>query len=86
MPAADAQRDKFFPADLKEGDKYIYTATQFDNRAAGWSSTKDLLGFWLVNQSFGMSVPQTLRSWTVMKVITSIVGILIVLGVQSVFG
>jgi gluconate transporter len=43
-------------------------------------------GFWLVNQSFGMSVPQTLRSWTVMKVITSFVGILIVLALQAVFG
>lgn len=42
-------------------------------------------GFWLVNQSFGMSVPQTLRSWTVMKVVTSIAGILIVLGMQALF-
>ncbi len=41
-------------------------------------------GFWLVNQSFGMTVPQTLRSWTVMKVITSIAGIAIVLGVQGI--
>jgi H+/gluconate symporter-like permease len=40
-------------------------------------------GFWLVNESFGMTVPQTLRSWTVMKVITSITGILIVLAVQA---
>jgi gluconate transporter len=43
-------------------------------------------GFWLVNQSFGMSVPQTLRSWTVMKVVTSVVGILIVLGLQALLG
>ncbi len=42
-------------------------------------------GFWLVNQSFGMSVPQTLRSWTVMKVVTSFAGILIVLGMQALF-
>ena len=41
-------------------------------------------GFWLVNESFGMTVPQTLRSWTVMKVITSIVGILVVLAVQAI--
>ncbi len=40
-------------------------------------------GFWLVNESFGMSVPQTLRSWTTMKVITSIVGISIVLAWQA---
>ncbi len=43
-------------------------------------------GFWLVNESFGMDVPQTLRSWTAMKVITSIVGIAIVLAAQALFG
>jgi len=42
-------------------------------------------GFWLVNESLGMTVPQTLRSWTVMKVITSIVGISIVLAVHAAF-
>jgi gluconate transporter len=42
-------------------------------------------GFWLVNQSLGMTVPQTLQSWTAMKVITSIVGILIVLAMQALF-
>ena len=47
----DAKRDKYFPAALREGDKYIYTATQFDNRAFGWSSTKDRIGFWLLNPS-----------------------------------
>jgi len=40
-------------------------------------------GFWLVNEMMGMSVPQTLRTWTVMKVITSIVGIAIIMAVQS---
>ncbi len=43
-------------------------------------------GFWLVNESFGMTVPQTLRSWTTMKVITSLVGITIVLTLQALFG
>jgi rhamnogalacturonan endolyase len=47
----DAKRDKFFPADLREGDKYIYTTVQFENRAFGWSSTKDRIGFWLINPS-----------------------------------
>jgi gluconate transporter len=42
-------------------------------------------GFWLVNESLGMTVPQTLRSWTVMKVITSIVGISMVLAVHAAF-
>lgn len=36
-------------------------------------------GFWIVNQYFGMTVPETLRTWTVMKVITSVVGIGIIL-------
>jgi gluconate transporter len=40
-------------------------------------------GFWIVNQYFGMTVPQTLRSWTVMKVITSITGFAILLVVQA---
>src|SRR5688572_23608094 len=47
----DAKRDLYFPPDLREGDKYMYTAVQFENRAFGWSSTKDRLGFWIVNPS-----------------------------------
>jgi len=43
-------------------------------------------GFWLVNETFRMSVPQTLRSWTAMKVVTSLVGLAIVLLVQALFG
>lgn len=40
-------------------------------------------GFWLVNETMGMTVPQTLRTWTVMKVVTSFVGIAIILAVQA---
>ncbi len=40
-------------------------------------------GFWIVNEYFGMTVPQTLRSWTAMKVITSLSGISIVLAAQA---
>ena len=36
-------------------------------------------GFWLVNQYFGMTVPQTLKSWTAMKVVSSLVGLGVVL-------
>ncbi len=43
-------------------------------------------GFWIVNEYFGMTVPQTLRSWTAMKVVTSIVGISIILAMQAVTG
>jgi len=40
-------------------------------------------GFWLVNQCFGLTVPQTLKTWTMMKVIASTVGIAIVLLLQA---
>lgn len=40
-------------------------------------------GFWLVNEYFGMTPPQTLKSWSVMKVIMSLAGIALVLGVQA---
>jgi gluconate transporter len=40
-------------------------------------------GFWLVNQYFGMTVPQTLKSWTAMKVVSSIVGITIVMAAHA---
>ena len=36
-------------------------------------------GFWIVNQYFGMTVPQTFKCWTAMKIICSIVGLAIVL-------
>ncbi len=40
-------------------------------------------GFWMVNQYFGMTVAQTLKSWTAMKIVSSIVGFLIVLAIQA---
>lgn len=40
-------------------------------------------GFWMVNQYFGMTVPQTLKSWTAMKIVSSVVGICIVLAAQA---
>jgi gluconate transporter len=40
-------------------------------------------GFWLVNQYFGMTVPQTLKSWTAMKMVSSIVGISIVMAAHA---
>ncbi len=42
-------------------------------------------GFWIVNQMFAMTVPQSLQSWTVMKVITSLTGITIILVAQRLF-
>jgi gluconate transporter len=40
-------------------------------------------GFWMVNQYFGMSVAQTLKTWTAMKIVSSIVGLATVLAVQA---
>lgn len=42
-------------------------------------------GFWMVKEYFGMSVPDTLRSWTAMKVMTSFLGFGTMLLVQAVF-
>jgi gluconate transporter len=49
---------------------------------SGFSHVSDS-GFWLVNQYFGMTVAQTLKSWTAMKVIGSVVGLAIVLALQA---
>jgi len=43
-------------------------------------------GFWIVNEYFGMAVPQTLKSWTVMKLVCSMVGFALVLLAQAVWG
>jgi H+/gluconate symporter-like permease len=40
-------------------------------------------GFWIVNQYFGLTVPQTLKTWTAMKVVSGVVGFAIVLGVNA---
>ena len=47
----DDRRNQSFPADLREGDKYIYTAVQYEHPVYGWSSTKERTGFWLINPS-----------------------------------
>jgi gluconate transporter len=49
---------------------------------SGFSHVSDS-GFWLVNQYFGMTVAQTLKSWTVMKIIASVLGLGIVLAIQA---
>lgn len=36
-------------------------------------------GFWMANRYFGMSVPDTLKSWTVMKTLVGLTGLLICL-------
>ncbi len=49
---------------------------------SGFSHVSDS-GFWLVNQYFGMSVADTLKSWTAMKVLSSFLGLAIVLLMQA---
>jgi len=48
----------------------------------GFSHVSDS-GFWLVCQYFGMTVPQTLKSWTAMKVAAQFVALGIVLVLQA---
>jgi gluconate:H+ symporter, GntP family len=36
-------------------------------------------GFWLVKEYFGMSVGQTLKTWSVMETIISVVSIVVIL-------
>jgi gluconate transporter len=40
-------------------------------------------GFWLVNQYFGLTVPQTFKTWTAMKIVSGIVGFAIVLAINA---
>lgn len=44
-------RDKAYPKDLHEGDKYVYTVVQSENPAFGWSSTTGKVGFYILNAS-----------------------------------
>ncbi len=32
-------------------------------------------GFWLIKEYFGLSIPQTLKSWSVMECVISVVGL-----------
>jgi GntP family gluconate:H+ symporter len=41
-------------------------------------------GFWLVKEYFGMTVGQTIKSWSVMETIISVVGLLTVLALSAV--
>jgi GntP family gluconate:H+ symporter len=41
-------------------------------------------GFWLVKEYFGMSVGQTLKTWSIMETVISVTGLLIALGLSMV--
>jgi gluconate transporter len=49
---------------------------------SGFSHVSDS-GFWMVNQYFNMSVAQTLKTWTAMKVVSMFVGLALVLLLQA---
>ncbi len=49
---------------------------------SGFSHVSDS-GFWMVNQYFNMSVSQTLKTWTAMKVVSMFVGLALVLLLQA---
>ena len=40
-------------------------------------------GFWMVSQYFGLSVPQCLKTWSAMKLLASVAGLLIVLAAHA---
>jgi H+/gluconate symporter-like permease len=42
-------------------------------------------GFWIVKEYLGMTVAETFRSWTAMKIIMGVLGIVIVLLSQAIF-
>ena len=50
---------------------------------SGFSQVSDS-GFWLVNQYFGLTVAETFKTWTAMKVVASILGLGIVLAVHAI--
>ena len=41
-------------------------------------------GFWLVKEFFGLSVVQTVKSWSIMETILSVTGLVVVLGLNAV--
>lgn len=51
---------------------------------SGYSHVNDA-GFWLVNEYFGMTVPQTLKTWTAAKITASLVGLALVMAAYAIF-
>ena len=42
-------------------------------------------GFWLVKEYFGLTIGQTIKSWSVMETAISVVGFIFVMGLSLVF-
>jgi gluconate transporter len=49
---------------------------------SGFSHVSDS-GFWMVANYFGLTVPETLKTWTVMKIIAAVLGLAIVMAVHA---
>jgi rhamnogalacturonan endolyase len=45
----DDRHNKYYPNDIPGEDKYVYTANQYQNRAYGFSSAKDKIGWFIIN-------------------------------------
>jgi GntP family gluconate:H+ symporter len=41
-------------------------------------------GFWMVKEYFGMTIPQTLKSWSICETIISVVGLLLTLALSAI--
>ena len=59
---------------------YLGTAIASGSLMASWMNDA---GFWLVKQYFGLTVGQTIKSWSLMETIISVVGLLTVLLLSS---
>ena len=49
--SVDREVNRHYPKDLFVGDKYVYTASQSENPAFGWSSTTHHVGLFFINPS-----------------------------------
>jgi rhamnogalacturonan endolyase len=45
----DEKRNKYYPQEIPGEDKNVYTTLQSENRAYGFSSTRQNIGWWIVN-------------------------------------
>jgi rhamnogalacturonan endolyase len=49
--SVDKYRNKYYPKTDPNEDKYVYTTVQSENRAFGFSSTTEKIGWWMINPS-----------------------------------
>lgn len=49
--SVDREVNFYYPKEHNAGDKYVYTATQSENPAFGWSSTTKKVGLFFINPS-----------------------------------